>query len=271
MKEILQKLYPYSSKKAVDDVLKLYEKQKYVIWNFIYFAVINQQKLFYNWKKTTEQKEYKKYLLNSDFLLPDWIALQTFYKVAAKRLNNLPAKNLENLNWTDFVPYFLDEIKKRFWSQRIRLYFYWSKPEIAEECKTIYTKKWFNVVYAQDWFSEFDWKQVKNDRSIEKPINIMLIARWTPTQELRVEKNLNKIKFNNLIIFTVWWLFDFIAAWWWNGNIKWVQKRAPKFIRKIKLEWLRRLVTDPKRNRKKVKSTLVLPWYIFRYLVLKKE
>lgn len=271
MKEILEKLYPYSANKAVDDILNTYDNQKYVIWNFIYFAVIEQQKLFSNGKKTTEQKEYKKYLLNSDFLFPDWIALQTFYKIAAKRFWNLKTKKLENLNWTDFIPYFLDEIKKRYGSQRLRLYLYWSKPEIADECKKIYTKKWFNVISSQDGFSDFNRKSIDNSRIVENPINIMLIARWTPTQEMRVQKNLSKIKNNKMIIFTVWWLFDFIAASWWNENIQWVQKRAPKFVRKMKLERLWRLITDPKRNRKKVKNTLTLPKYILKYLLLKKE
>lgn len=271
MKEVLEKLYPYSANKAVDDILKIYDNQKFVIWNFVYFAVIEQQKLFYNWKKTTEQKEYKKYLLNSDFLFPDGIAIQTFYKIAAKRFWNLKTKKLDNLNWTDFIPYFLDEVKKRYWSQRLKLYLYWSRPEIAQECNKIYSKKWFKVVYSQDGFSDFDWKNFDNSKDIENPINIMLIARWTPTQEIRVQKNLSKIKNNKLIIFTVWWLFDFIAASWWNEKIQWVQKRAPMFVRKMKLEWLRRLITDPKRNWKKVKSTLVLPRYILKYLLLKKE
>lgn len=271
MKEILDKLYTYWANKAVDDILTIYDSQKHVIWNFIYFAVINQQKLFYNWKKTTEQKEYKKYLLNSDFLFPDGMALQTYWMMANRFWFKLPTKHLPNLNGTDFIPYFLDEIKKRYWSQRIRLFLYWSKPEIAQECKKIYTKKWFNVMYAQDWFSEFDRKKINNTDSIEKPINVMLVARWTPIQELRVQKNLSKIIFNNLIIFTVWGLFDFIAASWWNENIQWVQKRAPKLVRKLKLERLRRFILDPKRNRKKIKSTLIAPIYVFKYLVLKKE
>ncbi len=271
MKEVLEKLYPHSANKAVDDILKKYDNQKYIVWNFIYFAVIEQQKLFSNWKKTTEQKEYKKYILNSDFLFPDGMALQTYWRMANWFWFKLPTKRLPNLNWTDFIPYFLDEAKKRYWSQRIKLYLYWSKWDIAEECKRIYLKKWFNVVYSQDWFSDFDWKKIDNLCNIENPINIMLIARWTPTQEMRVQKNLSKIKSNKMIVFTVWWLFDFIAASWWNEKIQWVQKRAPKIVRKLKLEWLRRFITDPKRNWKKIKSTLIAPIYVFRYLVLKKE
>ena len=271
MIEILKKLYPYSAAKAVNDILTKYEKQKYLIWNFLYFAVIDQQKLFNNWKKTTEQKEYKKYILNSDFLFPDGMALQTYWRLANLFWFDLPTKKLPNLNWTDFIPYFLDEIKKRYGSQRINLFLYWSKSEIVQECQKIYQKKWFNVIYSQDWYSDFDWQKIEDQQFVENPINVMLIARWTPIQELRVQKNLSKIKNNQLIIFTVWGLFDFIAASWWNNQIQWVQKRAPNFVRKLKLERLWRFITDPKRNWKKIKSTLYAPCYVFKYLVLKKE
>ena len=268
MKEILEKLYPYSAKKAVDDIMNVYNNKKYLIANFIYFAVIKQQDLFNEKKRTTEQKEYKKFIMDWDFLFPDGIALQTFYKIASKRFP-LPTDSLWNLNWTDFVPYFLNEIKKRYWSQRIRICLYWSKPEIVNECEKLMKYKWFNVFYAQDGYSDFDWKSFEKQESVDNPINIMLIARWTPTQELWVKRNISKIKSNHIAIFTVWWLFDFIAAW--NEEIKWTQKRAPKFVRKMKLERLWRLITDPKRNYSKVKNSLAIFPYIFRYLVLKKE
>jgi UDP-N-acetyl-D-mannosaminuronic acid transferase (WecB/TagA/CpsF family) len=102
---------------------------------------------------------------------------------------------------------------------------------------------------------------------------VMLVARSTttnPIQELRAHKNYSKIKENRFIVFTVWGLFDFIAAEW-NWNQKWTQKRAPMFVRKIKLERLWRFITDPKRNYQKVKNSFALFPYIFRYLILKKQ
>jgi UDP-N-acetyl-D-mannosaminuronic acid transferase (WecB/TagA/CpsF family) len=64
------------------------------------------------------------------------------------------------------------------------------------------------------------------------------------------------------LVVNTWWLFDFIA---------WAQKRAPKFRRTIKLEWLYRLITDPKRNARKVKNSLAIFPYIFKYLILAKK
>lgn len=272
MQEVLKKIYPYDQDKLINEILDLYERQRFVVSNFVYFAIIKQQKLFENTKKTTLQKEYKKALLKWDFLLPDGIALQTFYRLASSQLD-LPVKNLSNLNWTDFIPYFLDEIKKRYWSNRIHIYLYWSKQEIVENTKKRLEYKWFNVVYMHDWYSELDWDELPDLWDDWSAINVMLVARSTPTnpiQELWTQKNYSKIKENNIIVFTVWWLFDFIAAEW-SGNKKWTQKRAPKFIRKIKLERLWRFITDPKRNYIKVKNSFALFPYIFRYLVLKKQ
>jgi hypothetical protein len=45
--------------------------------------------------------------------LPDGVALQTFYNLASKQFD-LSTKKLSNLNGTDFIPYFLDEVKKRY-------------------------------------------------------------------------------------------------------------------------------------------------------------
>jgi hypothetical protein len=51
--------------------------------NFIYFSQLVSQHVFSTAKKKTEkEKEYKKLILKSDFLLPDGIALQVFYYLA---------------------------------------------------------------------------------------------------------------------------------------------------------------------------------------------
>jgi N-acetylglucosaminyldiphosphoundecaprenol N-acetyl-beta-D-mannosaminyltransferase len=83
-----------------------------------------------------------------------------------------------------------------------------------------------------------------------------------PMQELWTLRNYEQIKKSWLIIMNLWGFFDR-----WSGE----QKRAPKLIRKMRLERLRRLITQPKRNFKKVVNSLKLFPYIFHYLVLKKD
>ncbi len=268
MKSILQKLSITDFPETSDNIISVYNDQWYCIVNFVYFAQIVSQHLFSSAKKKTEkEKEYKKILLKWDFLLPDGLSLQTFYRMAnIFWAYKSERKWLPNLNWTDFTPYFLNDIKQKYWSQRINILLYGSKPNVVEKVKENLSLKWYNVIYIQDGFSEFD--RDKAEAALNEyvdTINILLVARSTPKiplQELRTARNYQKIQDNKLLVMNVWWLFDFIA---------WVQKRAPKIIRKLKLERLYRFICDPKRNRKKIKNNLPAPWYVLKYLILKKD
>lgn len=86
----------------------------------------------------------------------------------------------------------------------------------------------------------FESKEETNDQVIQKinsvKPNILFIALGTPKGEIWVNENINKI--NVGIAIQVGASFDYIAG---------VQKRAPKIIQNIGLEWLFRLVNDPKR------------------------
>jgi hypothetical protein len=63
-------------------------------------------------------------------LLSDGIALQIFYYLANFfGVIKSPRKWLENLNGTDFTPFFLNEIKKRYGNQKICLILYGSLPK----------------------------------------------------------------------------------------------------------------------------------------------
>lgn len=268
MKSILQKFSTTDTQETADNIVNVYSNQWYCIVNFLYFAQIVSQHVFSTAKKKTEkEKEYKKILLKWDFLLPDGLSLQTFYRMANMFwVIKSERTRLPNLNWTDFTPYFLDYTKQKYWNQRINILLYGSKPNVVEKVKENLTLKWYNVIYIQDWFSEFNRDKAEEALSeYVDTINILLVARSTPKiplQELRTSRNYQKIQDNKLLIMNVWWLFDFIA---------WVQKRAPKLFRKLKLERLYRFITDPKRNWQKIKNNLPAPWYVLKYLILKKD
>ena len=268
MKSILQKFSTTDAQETTNNIINVYENQWHCVVNFIYFSQIVSQHVFSSTKKRTEkEKEYRKLILKADFLLPDWIALQIFYYLAVlfRRVES-DKKRLPNLNWTDFTPYFLNNLKQNYGNQRLNILLYWSTPKVVEKVKENLTLKWYNVIYIQDGFSEFD--REKAEKALDEyvdTINILLVARSTPKipiQELRTSRNYQKIQEDKLLVMNVWWLFDFIA---------WVQKRAPKLFRTLKLEWLRRLCSQPKRNIKKVLNSLMIIPYIFRYLILKKD
>lgn len=276
MYSILEKLFTWNSQQASEQIVSQYQKNWFAIVNFIYFAVIVAQKLFSTRRKTEIQKNYKRILLKSDFLFPDGIALQVFYMLARVfRKIISPTYRLSNLNWTDFVPYFLEYIKTKFGNQKICLLMFGTTPEYLEKSKEYISYKWYNVIYTQDWFSNFNnkkWFTELNRQKVKESldgyqdtINILLVAMSTPKtprQELWTADNLQEIKDHNLIVINTWWLFDRRA---------WVQKRAPKIVRQMKLERLWRLITDPKRNHQKIVYTLSCFKYVFKYLLLKKK
>jgi len=276
MYSILEKLFTWNSEQASEQIVNQYQKDWFAIVNFIYFAVIVAQNLFSTRKKTNVQKEYKRIILKSDFLLPDGIALQVFYFVA-RILRKIvsPRYRLDNLNWTDFTPYFLEYIKTKFGNQKICLLMFGSYPEYLEKAKEYISYKWYNVIYTQDWFSTFNnkkWFSELNRQNVKEAlsgyqdtINILLVGMSTPKnprQELWTADNLQEIKDHNLIVINTWWTFD-----WWA----WVQKRPPQIVRFAKLWRLRRYIADPKRNHQKVVYSLSLFKYIFNYLLLKKK
>lgn len=205
--------------------------------------------------------------MKSDFLLPDGIALQIFYFFATlfRRVKS-GIWILSNLNGTDFVPYFFQEIARKYGNQKACILMYGSYPQYVEKAKNFLAFKGYNVVYAQDGYSDFDRAQANKILShYHDTINILLVARSTtkvPIQELWTSKNMSEIKKNNILVMNVGGLFDF-----WAG----AQKRAPKVIRMLKLERLRRLISQPKRNFIKVYYSLFCFVYIFSYLLLKKK
>lgn len=278
-KQILTTLFQGDSDQACESILALYAKKWFCVVDYLYFANIAGKKLFdvhhehypiddFHEALFVDYKSmdihgiftaYQQAILAADIVLPDGIALQLFYALAKK-------KWLSNLNGTDFCPYFLSYIKQYHSEQGMNILLYGTYPHLLEKTKNLLLKQWYSVVYAQDGYTNLDWDRVNIAlKWRDKDINILLVARSTPEypiQEIWTLANIHHIQEHGLIVMNQWGTFDF-----WVGE----QKRAPKWIRTIKLERLRRLISDPKRNMKKVLSTLALFGYVFLYLILKKR
>ncbi len=287
MKSILNKLFTGNKIDAYEYIIQQYNRKSRAIVNYLYFANITGKHLFDEFKTNIDKNifqealkddykilwssvigpAYKRSLLESDILLPDGIALQLFYRLAAKRKKIKTKKErLDNLNWTDFGLFFIDRLQSEKWKENVEIYLYGTYPGILEKTKTFLQDRGFDVAYYQDGFTNFDWDHVSEIRKKnKKQYAILLVARTTPEypiQELWSWSNQDKITKNKLLVFNQWGTFDFWA---------WVQKRAPKMRRTYKIEWLRRLITDPKRNYKKVIDTIMIIKYIFSHLLLKKK
>lgn len=247
---ILSQLQRTSPRQTMDEILSHYQKNWYTTVGFLYFAHASSQQIF------AQLSSYRTALESCDFLMPDGIALQLFDRTV-RRKYGIEQDPLPNLNGTDFTLPFLQYCHQK---TRTTVHIYGTHQSIAEQSATYLRTQWLHVWYIQDGFRDLD-RSIFEQHVVSDECNILLVGRGTPLQEQRVYDNREKLQQHNCIVCMVWGLFDFRV---------WAQTRAPRRVRYCKAEWLWRLVTDPKRNWKKVRHSLAIIPYILSYLLLKR-
>jgi alpha-1,3-mannosyltransferase len=140
---------------------------------------------------------------------------------------------IENLNGTDFIPYYFTHSQKR-----LRIFLLGAKPEVVEQsflrCKALYPQLDF-VGYHHGYID------ITNNEALLLEIkatgaNVLLVGMGNPLQEKWIHKNAHKTGVT--LIFGVGALLDFIA-----DRIP----RAPVWIRQMHCEWIYRLLLEPSR------------------------
>ncbi|TWI87073.1 exopolysaccharide biosynthesis WecB/TagA/CpsF family protein [Roseibium hamelinense] len=152
---------------------------------------------------------------------------------------NLASRSLEgiwfpdNLNGTDFVPYLLDRI-----DAPLRVFLLGAEQSsvtgaamrIAEDCPK------HQIVGVQNgFFSASEVPRICEEISEAAP-DLLLVAMGNPRQEVFIHDNRHSI--NATVTIGVGALFDFVS-----GKVE----RAPLWMRRWGLEWLFRLLQEPKR------------------------
>jgi UDP-N-acetyl-D-mannosaminuronic acid transferase (WecB/TagA/CpsF family) len=228
MYDILKKLFLGNNHDAFDAILQTYEEQKHCVISYIYFGPIVTHRVFAS-ESTKDQKIYKQHLLESDFLLPDGIALQVFYFIA-RLLRRIKSKiyRLPNLNGTDFFPYFIKETKKRYGAEKINYIFYGvydqreatlqnqygaakaygTKQNQFKEVRIAAIKKYFDLPidyyyesnFTDNSFSDFPFEDMEKHLK-PNAINIVMNCRGVPRQEFWSHGNMENIKKYRLLVF----------------------------------------------------------------------
>lgn len=84
--------------------------------------------------------------------------------------------------------------------------------------------------------------------------NILFVAYGAPNQEIWIAKNLKKMPEVKIAV-GIGGAFNFIAG---------TRKRAPKWMQKLGLEWLFRLIQEPSRIKRIYNATIKFPITVFR-------
>jgi len=153
----------------------------------------------------------------------------------------------ENLNGTDFVPKLLSNL-----TANKKIVLLGSKPNIANLAGQYIEKNFGSKVVGS--FNGFD--DMRDNESLIRQINnlkpdIVLVGIGNPLQESWMLRNQSNLDVT--LIVGVGALFDFIS-----GSIK----RAPLWVRQVRLEWLYRLNKEPRRLFKRYTLDVMTFFYL---------
>jgi N-acetylglucosaminyldiphosphoundecaprenol N-acetyl-beta-D-mannosaminyltransferase len=201
--------------------------------------------------KSLSDKDYKEILLNqSDYLFADGIGIV----IASKLLGN---PLIGNVNGTDLFPFLCQVAEK----EAYRLFFLGAKPGIPEQLTENLLKRYPNLIIAGSHHGYFNHQT--ESKSIIKQIltakpDVLFVAFGAPAQEKWITEHINELKEHPIVVLGVGGLFDFYSE---------TKKRAPRWMRQIGLEWVFRLLIEPKRMWKRY--ILGNPYFLYQVMIYK--
>lgn len=172
-------------------------------------------------------KEFRDVLNSGDLIVPDGIGL-------------IYASNHHNLGLESRVPgiELMEKMLKFSNTTKKSVFLLGGAPGVAEKAAEKINETFPNIVVKgwQDGYFKPEEEFKVIDKINEKRPDILFVALGTPKQEIWMNKH-RKI-LNAKVAMGVGGALDV-----WSGNAK----RAPKFFRNLGLEWLYRLIREPKR------------------------
>ncbi len=221
MARILYKLYSQSNKYNVNNTIdkSLSEKEK------LFLITMNSETCMYAMK----DEIYQNIVMNDQVLLvPDSISISyALKKIFGRKIKRYPG--IEVLSYT------LEKLNEICGT----IYLFGATKKVNKDMVHVIKKEYKNIKVIGSCDGYVDNYDLVKDEIVELKPDLTVVALGVPTQELFINdiyKRLNKGMFIG-----VGGSLDVLS-----GN----KKRAPLFMRRVNLEWLYRIVTDPKRIRR---------------------
>jgi N-acetylglucosaminyldiphosphoundecaprenol N-acetyl-beta-D-mannosaminyltransferase len=191
--------------------------------------------------------EFMTILRDADLCLPDGVGLLWASKVLGKPLR-------ERVAGSDLVPAIATEAAERGW----RVFFLGAAEGVAERTASILRSRHPQLIVAGTWAGSPDPKE---DEAITARIraarpDVLFVAYGAPAQDKWIARNRDRLGAPAML--GVGGAFDFIAG---------VAERAPRWMQKLGLEWLHRLIRQPWRW----KRMLALPQFAIAVLLYNRQ
>lgn len=177
-----------------------------------------------------KDKSYLNLLNDSDFLLNDGIGIEIGAKLFGFSFK-------ENLNGTDFIPALFDRLKVEK-DRQYNVYLLGAKPGVAKAALDKLQQQFPHLKFVgeQHGYFDVDSNEVVIADINNKQTDILLVGFGMPIQEKWIADNREKL--NCTLTFAVGAFLDFSSG---------QAVRAPGIFRKLRLEWLYRMLKEPKR------------------------
>lgn len=175
---------------------------------------------------STQDKELEKIILDkNNLIVPDGIAVVK----ACKKIGIDIKERITGIETCEYLLKLANE-------QELSLYLFGAKEEVLEKLTEKIKKDYPKIKLLGATSGYVDDKDKIMNEIIKKSPDICLVALGIPLQEKLIAKNIKKAKKG--IFIGVGGSFDVLSG---------TKKRAPKFFIKLNLEWLYRIITEPKR------------------------
>lgn len=165
--------------------------------------------------------------------------------------------NLSNENritYLDWIYPLLKVANKEKW----RIFYLGGKPGVAKKASAKLIEHYPNIIFSEhSGYFNIETSSKENNQVVNKinefNPNILMVGMGMPRQERWILNNLDNISAN--VILNSGACFDYIAG---------EQKTPPRFWGKIGLEWLYRLINDPKRLSKRylIEPIILTPLFL---------
>jgi N-acetylglucosaminyldiphosphoundecaprenol N-acetyl-beta-D-mannosaminyltransferase len=205
------------------------------------------------------------YIFHHDYGMRDFYKLANYVHIDGMALIflgkflKLPFKRKHRVTYADWIWMLMEQAVKEGW----RILYLGSKPGVADKGAEILRNKYPGLKIATEpgYFSACDENHLVIDKIKVHNPDILMVGMGMPRQEKWIVDNINDIEVN--IILPCGACIDYIAQ---------EIPTPPRWMGQVGLEWLYRLITDPKRLWKRY---LLEPWFIakliFAEVTLNKE
>ncbi|MGN6374276.1 MAG: WecB/TagA/CpsF family glycosyltransferase, partial [Sphingomonas sp.] len=149
---------------------------------------------------------------------------------------------VENLNGTDFTPFLFETL-----GRRLRIFLVGGTPENVTAAAQVFSQNWSTqVVGVQDGYSLWDDEEAVVERIRAARPDVLIVGMGNPLQERWILANADRLEVP--LTMAVGALFE-----WLTG----AKHRAPKWVRNMRMEWVHRLASEPRRLAKRYSVGIV--------------